>query len=146
MGLRADDKNELKKRAVELRLTGATFEEIREELGVCNETIRKWVRHLNPKKESINKETEQAIIRLYHKGWNVNDIAEKFKIKSVSTVYYVCKKYSWECCRSNIPRGWVLNHPFQFELEADERKRYLEVVERRRLAHPEAGYDYASRT
>ena len=145
-GKRIENEEELKKRAVELRLTGVSFEQIGGELGVCRDTIRKWTRHLYQKKDAISEETEQEIVRLYQEGWQVKEIAEKFNIKSVSTIYYICRKDCWDSRRSTVPRGWVLNHPFQNELEEEERKRYLEVVERRRATHPESGYDFLNRT
>lgn len=145
-GKRIENEEELKKRAVELRSAGVSFEQIGSELGVCRDTIRKWTRHLYPKKEAISEETAQTIVRMYKDGWKVQEIAEKFNIKSVSTIYYICRKDCWDSQRSAVPRGWVLNHPFQFELQDEERKRYLEVVERRRLTHPKSGYDYLNRT
>ena len=135
--------DELKQEACRLRREGVPCTEIAKRLGVCNASITNWTRDV-PKK-TISFELRVKIIELLHDGWKAGDVAMALGIPSVSTVYQVHRRYKEKGLveeQRYSPLGWVLNHPYQFELQAPERERYREVVEKRREMFPECGCEY----
>lgn len=133
----------LKEEAVRLRSEGMPCIDIAKKLGVSNSTITRWTRSVGKKAHTL--EVRKRVVELMDNGFTAKEVAMKMGMQSVSAIYHIYKRYkdtNFMTPLESVQQGWVLNHPYQFELQPAERKRYREVVANRKRLCPNGGCEY----
>ena len=111
---------------------------------VSADTIRKCT--TGKTTETISSELIKEVTQLRSRGFSLQQIVDELQIENPKCVYDILIKLQKKAIRDwAVPSGWVLNHPYQDELEPADRERYLEVVQKRRTRSPNSGYDYNNR-